>query len=79
MMEPDPHGEIRTEEAYQQYQDWCSRNGHKAENMASWKQAMEAHAEIKRKRPAGAGKLATPQTFILGMVWRGVQGCAAIS
>lgn len=79
MMEPDPHGEIRTEEAYQAYQGWCERNGHRAESMSNWKQAMEAHAEIKRKRPAGAGKTATPQTFILGMHWQGVQGCAAIS
>lgn len=79
MMETDPQGEIRTGDAYQAYQGWCERNGHRAESMATWKQAMEAHAEIKRKRPAGAGKMATPQTFILGLKWRSVQGCAAIS
>lgn len=79
MMEPDPYGEIRTEEAYQAYQGWCERNGHRVESMANWKQAMEAHAEIKRKRPAGAGRNASPQTFILGMGLRCVQACAAIS
>lgn len=79
MMEPDPMGEIRTEEAYQQYQMWCARNGHCPEAMPSFKQSMEAHTQIKRKRPNGAGKTATPQTFILGMKWRGVQECAAFS
>lgn len=78
MMEPDPMGEIRTEEAYQQYQMWCARNGQRPEGMPSFKRSMEAHTEIKRKRPNGAGKSASPQTFILGVKWRGVQGCAAI-
>lgn len=76
MMEPDIMGEIRTEDAYREYQAWCSRNGQYPEAMPTFKQAMESHAEIKRKRPYGAGKSATPQTFILGMKWRGVQGCA---
>lgn len=69
MMEPDPHGEIRTEEAYQVYQDWCARNGHIAESMPTWKQAMEAHAEIKKQRPAGAGREASKLSLILGLKW----------
>lgn len=79
MMEPDLMGEIRTEEAYQAYQNWCVRNGQHFEAMPAWKQRMEAHTIIKRKRPNGAGKNASPQTFILGVKWAGVQGCAAIS
>lgn len=67
MMEPDPHGEIRTEEAYQAYQSWCERNGHRAESMSNWKQAMEAHAEIKRKRPEGAGRDANRFWYVLGL------------
>ena len=70
MLEPDPHGEIRTEEAYQQYQDWCSRNGHMAENMASWKQAMEAHAVVKQKRPLGAPHSAAKLWLVLGLKWK---------
>ena len=70
MLEPDPHGEIRTEEAYQQYQDWCFRNGHMAENMANWRQAMEAHVTIRKKRPAGAGREASKLALILGLKWR---------
>ena len=70
MLEPDPHGEIRTEEAYQKYQDWCSRNGHMAENMANWRQAMEAHVTIRKKRPAGAGREASKLALILGLKWR---------
>lgn len=78
VLERDPHGEIRTEEAYQVYQAWCGRNGHRAESIANWKQAMESHAEIKRKRPSGADRNASPQTFILGLKLRCVQVCAAI-
>ena len=70
MLEPDPHGEIRTEEAYQQYQDWCSRNGHMAENMASWKQAMASHAVVKQKRPLGAPHSAAKLWLVLGLKWK---------
>lgn len=69
MMEPDPHGEIRTEEAYQVYQGWCERNGHRAESMSNWKQAMEAHAMIRKQRPAGAGREASKLSLILGLKW----------
>lgn len=79
MMEPDPHGEIRTEEAYQAYQSWCEHNGHRAESMPNWKQAMEAHAEIKRKRPAGAPHSASKMAFILGMKWGVGPGGSGIS
>ncbi len=75
-MERDITGEIRTEEAYKAYQDWCARNGHFAEAMPNFKQAMEGYAEIKRKRPNGAGKNVSPKTLICGLKWTGVQGCA---
>lgn len=78
MMEPDPLGEIRTEDAYQAYQEWCLRNGHRSEAMPNFKKSMEAHTEVKRKRPNGTGKESNPTWMILGMKWRGVQGCAAI-
>ena len=74
VMEPDPQAEIRTEEAYQAYQGWCERNGHRAESMANWKQAMEAHAEIRRKRPAGTPHLDNKLWLILGMKLRPGQG-----
>ncbi|MEY8233809.1 phage/plasmid primase, P4 family [Oscillospiraceae bacterium 50-16] len=79
MMEPDPMGEIRTEEAYQVYQNWCVRNGQHFEAMPAWKQRMEAHTIIKRKRPNGAGREATPQRFFVGVKWRCVPGCADFS
>ena len=70
MMVPDVNGEIRTEDAYKAYQEWCNSNGQKAEGMPTFKQSMSAFAEVKRKRPAGAGREATPQTFFLGKKWR---------
>lgn len=78
-MEPDPMGEIRTEEAYQQYQMWCARNGHRPEATPSFKQSMEAHTTVKRKRPNGAGRNANPMLLICGMKWRCVPGCADFS
>lgn len=74
MMEPDPMGEIRTEEAYQQYQMWCARNGHRAEAMPNFKQSMEAHTTIRKQRPRGAGRTATKISLILGMKW----GCGLV-
>lgn len=79
MMEPDPMGEIRTEEAYQQYQMWCARNGHCPEAMPSFKQSMEAHTQLKRKRPHGEGREANRFWFICGMKWRCGQPWSAIS
>lgn len=62
--------EVRTEEAYRAYQDWCARNGQAAEGMPSWKQSMGIYVEIKRKRPNGAGRDASQQRFILNMKLR---------
>jgi len=76
MMEPDPLGEIRTVEAYDAYQNWCARNGQYPESLENFKTDMSAHAEVKRKRPAGAGREANPLWYILGIKWRCVQGCA---
>lgn len=78
MLEPDPGGEIRTEDAYRAFQEWCARNGQYSESMPNFKQAMEAHAEIKRKRPAGAGREASKLSLILGMKWRVVRCGQAI-
>lgn len=79
MMEPDPLGEIRTEDAYQAYQEWCSRNGQRSEAMPAWKQRMETHTVIRRQRPQGAGKTASKLSLILGQKWRGGPGWSAIS
>ena len=70
MLEPDPTGEIRTEDAYQVYQSWCARNGQYSEGMPAWKQRMEAHTMIKRKRPAGAPHSASKISLILGVKWK---------
>ena len=40
MLEPALGCEVRTEDAYRAYQDWCTRNGQVAEGMPSWKQSM---------------------------------------
>ena len=69
-MEPDITGEIRTEEAYQRYQNWCALNGQYPESMPAFKQSMEAHTEYKFKRPRGAGRDAIKQRFFCGMKWR---------
>lgn len=74
MMEPDITDEIRTEEAYQAYQAWCVRNGQHPEAMPAFKQSMEAHAEISRKRPNGSGKDANKFWYIRRMKWRVGQG-----
>lgn len=79
MMEPDPLGEIRTEEAYQSYQEWCIRNGHRSESMTNFKQSMEAHTTIRRKRPAGAERTAAALNMILGVKWRCVPVCTDFS
>ena len=77
-MVPDAMSEIRTEDAYQRYKNWCTLNGQFPEGMPSFKQSMGAHAEIKRKRPAGAGRGTNPTWLILGLKWRCVQGCAPV-
>jgi len=79
MMEPDITGEIRTEDAYQAYQEWCTRNGQYPEGMLAFKQSMEAHTEYKFKRPRGAGRDAIKQRFFCGMKWRCVPMCTDFS
>lgn len=78
-MEPDQTSEIRTEEAYQAYQDWCVRNGHRPEAMPGFKQRMEAHTTIKRKRLNGSRENANKFWFIRWMKWRMGQPGSAIS
>lgn len=68
-MEPDALGEIPTEEAYAQYRLWCGSNGCYPENQTNFKQAMEGYAEIRRKRPHGAGSKSNPRMLILGLRW----------
>ena len=63
-------GEVRTEEAYRAYQEWCGRNGQAAEGMPAWKQSMGGYVEIKRKRPNGSDRTATLQRFILNVKLR---------
>lgn len=79
MMEPDIMGEIRTEDAYREYQAWCVRNGQYPEAMPAFKQAMEAHATIKRKRPAGTRQEDIKFWFILGLKWRRGQLGSSVS
>ena len=57
-MEPDALGEIPTEEAYAQYRLWCGLNGCYPENQTNFKQAMEGYADVRKKRPQGAGRSA---------------------
>lgn len=78
MMVPDITSEIRTEDAYRAYQEWCARNGQYPEGMPAFKQSMEAHAEIKRKRPNGSGKDANKFWYICRMKWRVGQGGSPI-
>lgn len=70
MMEPDVTGEIRTEDAYRAYQEWCTRNGQLPEGMPSFKQSMEAHTAYRHKRPNGAGRDAAKQRYFCGVKWR---------
>ena len=70
MLVREPGSEVRTEEAYRAYQDWCTRNGQAAEGMPSWKQSMGIYVEMKRKRPNGAGRDASQQRFILNVKLR---------
>ena len=70
MLELNMIGEIRTEEAYREYQSWCLRNGQAAEGMPTFKQSMTAFAPIKRKRPDGAGRTGNPCSLICGVSWK---------
>lgn len=79
MMEPDINSEIRTEDAYRAYQEWCARNGQHPEAMPNFKQSMESHAALSRKRPNGSGKDANKFWFIRRMKWRVGQHGSSIS
>ncbi len=73
MMELNMNGEIRTEDAYHEYQSWCLRNGQAPDGMPTFKQSMGAYSEsivIKRTRPRGAGRNASPCWFICGVSWK---------
>ena len=70
MLTPDLSGEIRTEDAYRAYQDWCVRNGQFAEALPTFRQSMEGFAEIRKKRPAGAGRETSKRSLILGLKWK---------
>ncbi|MCI8855688.1 MAG: nucleoside triphosphatase [Clostridiaceae bacterium] len=73
MMELNMIGEIRTEDAYHEYQSWCLRNGQAPDGMPTFKQSMGAYSEsivIKRTRPRGAGRNASPCWFICGVSWK---------
>ncbi|MCI9506134.1 MAG: hypothetical protein HFF62_06015 [Oscillospiraceae bacterium] len=67
MLEPALGCEVRTEDAYRAYQDWCTRNGQVAEGMPSWKQSMGIYVEMKRKRPVGSDRTATLKWLICNM------------
>jgi len=64
MLEPDIGSEVRTEDAYKAYREWCDRNGQAAEGMPAWKQSMGIYVEMKRKRPNGTDRNATPKWMI---------------
>jgi len=70
MLEPSMGSELRTEEVYQAYQNWCTQNGLMAESMPTWKQALSTYVEIKRKRPNGMSRTATPKWFICNTKWK---------
>lgn len=65
-MEADPLAETKTSETYTRYQEWCGRNGYKAENMQNFKSNLANLAVIRRKRPEGGGRDSSPTTFLLG-------------
>lgn len=63
---PDPLGEASTTAVYSAYQGWCRENGQQPESLPGFKRGLEGYAEIKRKRPQGAGKTANPVAMVLG-------------
>lgn len=67
MLVANPEGEIRTETAYQEYREWCTRNGQFADAYPAFKQGMEGFAQIRRKRPKGAGKTVNPTAMFCGV------------
>nr|WP_317413735.1 phage/plasmid primase, P4 family [uncultured Solibaculum sp.] len=75
-LEPDPQGEIRTEELYTMYKTWCALNNYCAQSAANFKADMSNYAVIKRKRPNGSGRETGPQSLLLGYKRKCVPGCA---
>ena len=67
MLVPNPEGEVRTETVYQEYRDWCQRNGQFADGYPAFKQSMEGVAEIRKKRPKEAGKAVNPTAMFCGV------------
>ncbi len=67
MLTSDPDGEVRTEDVYREYQDWCTQNGQYADAYPTFKQGMEGYAQIRKKRPGGAGKAVNPTAMFCGI------------
>lgn len=67
MLVADPAGEVRAETVYQEYREWCTRNGQFADAYPAFKQRMEGVAQIRRKRPKGAGKAINPTAMFCGV------------
>lgn len=66
MMVQDANGEASMTDTYEAYKDWCMDNGLRPEGMTSFKKSMAPHAQIRRKRPAGAGRSANPISCVCG-------------
>lgn len=67
MLEFDSEGEVRTEDVYREYRDWCQRNGQFADGYPAFKQGMEGYAQIRRKRPKGAGRSVNATAMMCGV------------
>ena len=67
MLTPAPDGEVRTEDVYREYRAWCTQNGQYADAYPTFKQGMEGYAQIRKKRPKGAGKLVNPTAMFCGV------------
>lgn len=66
MMVQDANGEASMTETYEAYKGWCQDNGFKYEGVTSFKKSLVPHGEIRRKRPAGAGRSSNPISCICG-------------
>lgn len=66
MMIRDDTGEASMTDTYEAYKGWCLDNGYKFEGMTSFKKSLASHAEVRRKRPAGAGRSGNPISCICG-------------
>lgn len=66
MMAQDANGEASMTDTYEAYKGWCVDNGYKYKSVSLFKKSLPPHAEIRRKRPAGAGRSANPISCICG-------------